>query len=580
MRKFGAAAAPMSRYVELVGPWFSRAMRRSADRFLARTADFEALSERALQRILWLNRGTEYARHCGLDAGARRQVFESLPLTEYADYVPYVQRLAAGEQHVMSGEPLVSFSNTSGTTGPSKMIPVTRGQLRASMIAQATAFGLAMRAGVLGPMRGRAMGITIDHQQPPTPGGLPTGSATTNAFRQVVPIQEMIMTSPVDVQRIKELQTVRYLHLLFGLSERRLWVIMSFFPAMVLFALRDLQTHAEALLRDLADGTINRELALAPEVRGRLERRRRPAPERSRELSALLGRGDFTASSIWPDVGTVMTCTGGAFRFYADQLRPYLGGVPIFSPRYSASEGTLALGFSADQPHYLLLPGPAYIELNPVADGNDPDARPIPAARARPGESYEVIVTTLSGFVRYRMHDIVRVLDFYGQCPVIEFLEREGQVINVSSEKTAEHHIVEAIDIASHLVDEPLVDYFVLPDLGPTPGVYVLALEEWHNDEGDRRQVREFLRAVDEALCKVAPFYEEERQLGTVGPMQALLLKPGAFARYRDRLAAAGAPAAQLKTPHAIPDPGFVRQHFNDEILARVSVEEGEVPLH
>ena len=34
---------------------------------------------------------------------------------------------------------------------------------------------------------------------------------------------------------------------------------------------------------------------------------------------------------IWPDVGALMTATGGAFRFYADQLRPYLGRVPIFS---------------------------------------------------------------------------------------------------------------------------------------------------------------------------------------------------------------------------------------------------------
>ncbi len=81
-------------------------------------------------------------------------------------------------------------------------------------------------------------------------------------------------------------------------------------------------------------------------------------------------------------------------------------------------------------------------------------------------------------------------------------------------------------------------------------------------------------------MCKVAPFYEEERELGVIGPMQALLLKPGSFARYRDRLAAAGAPASQLKTPHAIPDPGFVRQHFTDEILARVTVEGEEVPVH
>jgi hypothetical protein len=435
--------------------------------------------------------------------------------------------------------------------------------------------GLAIRAGLLTPMRGRFMTIMIDHQNAPTAGGQQTGSATTGAFRKLLPIQELIMTSPADVPHITELAASRYLHLLFGLGETRLWTIISFFPAMILFAMRDLQAHAEELLRDLADGTINPRLALAPEVRRRLEGRLRPARARARTLTSLLERGRFTVPEIWPDVGALMTATGGAFRFYADQLRPYLGRVPIFSPVYSASEGTFGFGFSADNPHYLVPPGPAYIEFVPAAEAHDPGARPIAPSRAKPGEAYEVVITTLAGFVRYRLHDIVRVLDFYGQAPIIEFVEREGQVINVSSEKTAEHHIVEAIDIASHLVEEPLVDYFVLPDLDRTPGVYVLALEESQDDRDNRRQVREFLRAVEAALCKVAPFYDEERRLGTIGPMEALLLKPGAFERYRNRLIAAGGSASQIKTPHAIPDPGFVRQHFQHEVLVRVVTEAG-----
>ena len=84
--------------------------------------------------------------------------------------------------------------------------------------------------------------------------------------------------------------------------------------------------------------------------------------------------------------------------------------------------------------------------------------------------------------------------------------------------------------------------------------------------------IRAFLRAVESALCKVAPYYDEERHLGTIGPMEALLLKPGAFQRYRQRLIDAGAGDSQLKTPHAIPDPGFVDHHFRHEILDRVVV--------
>jgi hypothetical protein len=349
--------------------------------------------------------------------------------------------------------------------------------------------------------------------------------------------------------------------------------MVSFFPITILYSMRDLRTHADELLRDLADGTITPRLELPAAVRAGLEQRLRPNPGRARELTGLLEQGHFTVRDIWPDLGAILTATGGAFRFYADQLKPYLGGVPVFSPVYSASEGTFAYGFSADRPHYLLLPSLAYIEFLPLEEIDNPQAIPIPPWAAEPGRSYEIVITTLAGFVRYRLYDIVRVLEFIGQNPVIEFVEREGQVINVSSEKTAEHHIVEAIDIASHLVDEPLVDYFVAPNSDQTPGVYLLALEEWQHDCADKMKVREFLRAVETALCKVAPYYAEERQLGTIGPMEALLLKPGAFERYRQRLIDAGGADSQIKTPHAIPDPGFVGHHFQDEIQFRLNLQ-------
>jgi len=557
-------------FQELAGPAISWAMERSAARFMKQAANYEAASHKTLDHILELNRETEFARSHGLDVPGRRKVFESLPVTTYADYAPYIERTGRGEQGLMSGEPIVFFSNTSGTTGPPKQIPVTKRQLRMAIRTRITALGLAIRAGVLQPMRGRFMTIMIDHVNPVTSGGVQTGSATTGGFQQLSPVNDLIMTSPGEVSHITDTTASRYLHLLFGLGEERLWAMVSFFPITILYSMRDLHTHADELLRDLADGTITARLPLPADVRGRLEQRLRPNPARARELGELLEQGRFTVPDIWPDLGAVLTATGGAFRFYADQLGPYLGDVPVFSPVYSASEGTIGYGFAADQPYYLLVPELAYVEFLPLEEIDNPQARPIPPWAAELGRSYEIVITSLVGFVRYRLYDVVRVREFIGQNPVIEFVEREGQVINVSSEKTAEHHIVEAIDMASHLVHEPLVDYFVAPNTEQTPGVYLLALEEWHHDCDDNEKVREFLRAVESALCKVAPYYEEERGLGTVGPMEALLLRPGAFERYRQSLIDAGSADSQLKTPHAIPDPGFVGHHFRHEILARI----------
>ncbi len=545
-------------------------MRRRADKFMAETASYAAASTRTLDRILALNGSTEYGRRRGLDGPNPRQVFDRLPVTTYADYSAYIEGTAAGEQNLLSGEPVIYFSTTSGTTGPPKMIPVTQRQMRMAVGTRMTSMGLALRAGVLKPMRGRFMTMITEHVSGQTPGGMPMGAATTGGFRQLGNFADKILTSPPDVMRVHDQATSRYLHLLFGLGDERLWTMIAFFPATILFALRTLEAQKVNLVRDLADGTLNPELELPEAARARLLSLRRPDPARARALTALLDSGQFTPAKIWPDLGAILTATGGAFGFYIDQLRPLLDGVEVFSPVYSASEGTIGYGFSADQPFYLMVSSLAYVELLPVDQMNDPKARPIPAWQAKPGTEYEVVITTLAGFTRFRLHDIVRVIELYGQTPVFEFVERSGQVLDIAGEKTAEHHVVEAMELAGRDVNLPLVDYFVTLDTETAPGRYLLVIESTHTGPGLAELAREFLQAAEAALHKVAFYYDEDRGLGILASMAMVVLKPGAFERYRDRRVAAGASASQVKTPHVVLDPEFLNREMQDEAMLRV----------
>lgn len=545
-------------------------MRRRADKFMAETASYAAASTRTLDRILALNGSTEYGRRRGLDGPNPRQVFDRLPVTTYADYSAYIEGTAAGEQNLLSGEPVIYFSTTSGTTGPPKMIPVTQRQMRMAVGTRMTSMGLALRAGVLKPMRGRFMTMITEHVSGQTPGGMPMGAATTGGFRQLGNFADKILTSPPDVMRVHDQATSRYLHLLFGLGDERLWTMIAFFPATILFALRTLEAQKVNLVRDLADGTLNPELELPEAARARLLSLRRPDPARARALTALLDSGQFTPAKIWPDLGAILTATGGAFGFYIDQLRPLLDGVEVFSPVYSASEGTIGYGFSADQPFYLMVSSLAYVELLPVDQMNDPKARPIPAWQAKPGTEYEVVITTLAGFTRFRLHDIVRVIELYGQTPVFEFVERSGQVLDIAGEKTAEHHVVEAMELAGRDVNLPLVDYFVTLDTETAPGRYLLVIESTHTGPGLAELAREFLQAAEAALHKVAFYYDEDRGLGILASMAMVVLKPGAFERYRDRRVAAGASASQVKTPHVVLDPEFLHREMQDEAMLRV----------
>jgi hypothetical protein len=537
---------------------------------MERTNQYAARSTRMLDRILALNGPTEYGRRLGLDGTNPRQVFDRLPLTTYADYAPYIERLAAGERSLLSGQPPVYFASTSGTTGPQKLIPVTRQQMLMNIRNLMMPFGLAIRQGILKPIRSRAMVILTEHSGGQTSGGVPKGAAITGSFRFMGGIIDSFLTAPGDVMRVHDQATARYLQLLFALGEERLSMILAFFPTMLLFTLRDLVSRHESLLRDLADGTLSRQLELSSGARARLRRRLVRQPARARALAVLLERDQFNVASIWPDVGAILTASGGSFRFYIDQLRPYLGGVPVYSPVYGASEAIIGIGYSVEEPYYLMLPDVAYTELVPVEEADRPDTRPIPAAQAKAGCCYEVFVTTLAGFTRYRLHDVVRVVGFHRQTPVIEFVERSGQVIDVLGEKTAEHHVVEAVESACKAVKARIVDYFVAPDCGHTPARYLLALET-SPDGGDQRDdVQKLVQAADQALRQASPDYDEERTLGTLAPMTAALLRPGAFERYRARRIASGVSATQVKMPHAVPDPEFAGREFQHEELYRV----------
>ena len=73
--------------------------------------------------------------------------------------------------------------------------------------------------------------------------------------------------------------------------------------------------------------------------------------------------------------------------------------------------------------------------------------------------------------------DIVKVVDFYNNCPEVEFLYRKNQVLNMVSEKTNEEHLTNAIKNTMRKLNLNLVDYTTMPDNSITPGRYVFYFE-------------------------------------------------------------------------------------------------------
>ena len=77
------------------------------------------------------------------------------------------------------------------------------------------------------------------------------------------------------------------------------------------------------------------------------------------------------------------------------------------------------------------------------------------------GKLYELVVTNLSGLYRYRIGDVVKVMRFHNNCPVMEYQYRQGQILNVRAEKTSERVFYDALTSVLNDYEQRfhLVDY-------------------------------------------------------------------------------------------------------------------------
>ncbi|XP_068923763.1 GH3 domain-containing protein-like isoform X3 [Petaurus breviceps papuanus] len=168
-----------------------------------------------------------------------------------------------------------------------------------------------------------------------------------------------------------------------------------------------------------------------------------PAPTRAAELKTELEHGpQGLARRLWPQLQVVvMKDAGGQDVAKAALGNTWCQGLPFFSPAYVAAGGVIGLNPCLKQlkPGYLLLPGPPFVELLPAREKSQEEApSTLLLGEALQGKEYELVLTNNAGLTRCPLGDVVQVIDFYHQCPVVRFVRRLSQSLNVRGEDISE----------------------------------------------------------------------------------------------------------------------------------------------
>ena len=467
-----------------------------------------------------------------------------VPLNNYDDLKPWIERIMRGENNVLTSEPVTHIIPTSGSSGARKLIPFTTslqhefnraiGAWITNLYSRHPSVALGTAYWSISPA------IQINN---PEWSAVPVGFDDDSAYlggasRRFV---DAVMAVPSELRLVSDMEPFRYLTLLCLLRQRDLRLISIWHPSFLSLLLDALPAHWENLLRDIERGGCRCSDLLPPIVLRALNRL--PMPRRARQLKSA---NPMRPETIWPHL-KIISCWGdGHAKFAKADLDRRFPSALVQSKGLLATEGVVTIPFSDSQPLAVCSHCFEFIDTR---------GKIRLAHQLKKSETYEIVMTTGGGLWRYRLQDEVEVTGFVGQTPTLRFLGRKGNVSDHFGEKLTERFVAQAIRAAT-------------AGLMSTPRFTLLAPDEDHSGYGytlyfEGHVKKGIVERLDELLCE-NPHYALCRKLGQLRPPRLFKIKVGGYEAFAARELSRGKRLGEVK-PVSLSNESNWSQHFQGD---------------
>lgn len=509
----------------LIRPWLSGTLAQFK-------IDLERPGE-AQQRVLaQLTRSlssTEYGRAHKVRAFDGYDDFaQKVPVVCYEDLEEWVERQKNEEGNILVSERVLFYEKTSGSSGPAKYIPYTKG-LKESFNSMFTLWlcdlldsGPRFDTGKIfisiSPMLASAQktdrGIRI---------GLEDDSEYLSEGLRF--LLKPFMVLPASIKRLQNPAMFKRAVAILLLAESRLEVVSIWNPTMFEIILDYIQENRQALSRDLCRGAViceNVEFKFRPVAASRLK---------------LLEQASVEWPGVWPYLKLISCWTGAHSATAARRLGERFPGVFIQGKGLLATEAPMTFPL-IEARGFVPLPAELFYEFID-------DAGQIRLLQhLESGQEYEIVVTQKGGLYRYRIGDRVKVTHYYRSTACLEFIGRSDAVCDMVGEKLNESFVQSCL---SRFFDETGSFQSLLPVLAARGVSYYLLL-------ADRlpQFAGSFEEAFDEALCG-AFHYRNARALGQLGGAKVIAASK-ARDIYYDYFTSKGVRLGDIKHSYLIRD--------------------------
>ncbi|CAM6122709.1 unnamed protein product [Calypogeia fissa] len=567
-----------------------------------------------LQYILKKNANTEYLQKHGMNGATDVDTFRKrMPVVDYSAYRESVERIANGDKSpILSADPPLEILVSSGTTGGDpKLFPVNGEDLGFRGLVWSLVAPTLSR--VMPTLKeGKFLNLVFLRAGSVTPGGLPTRTAVTSYIYSIEYQQRMFhpiynLSSPNEVLETPDTNSAMYSHLLCALLQRHeIRRIGAIYATVVVKALRALETWWAEICHDIATGTVNETIVQDQRVRESvlplfLDKGAKWRAEQAESIrkECISEDGVFNPEGIiprlWPNCEVIDTGGTGIMKAYLPSLSQYSDNLRIIcTPLYSATEGFFGINMNPSLPpeetFYVLMPAVAYYEfiaipsaspgpskpqkVHPSGDNHDDEDEAVGEKKTTAasedqvldlvnlevGQQYEIVVTTISGYCRLRMGDILEVVGKYNNSPLFKFVRRKNILLSVDHDKTDEMELHAAVRKAVLILEEEmpgtrLLDYTSFTEL-VEPGRYVIVWEltPAQSSSGSPSKVQSSLldRCCTALEASLNFVYREGRYEGIIGPLELNLVQPGTFDLLCEYAVNLGASLNQYKVPRGL----------------------------
>jgi hypothetical protein len=519
--------------------WMKRCQ-RELSKFHRAASDVQNEQAQVLNEIIAANKDTAFGRQHRFDQIRTPRDFQSqIPLANYEDLQPWIDRAASGEPNVLTAEPIPLFEPTSGTTSAEKLIPYTSSLRRqfqrgiATWIADLFTHRPAAR-------RGRAYwSISPAFGKPRrTSGGIPIGFEDDAAYLGGLDRLALrrILAIPPDVARLHDTPTMRRATLRHLLAAKDLSLISIWNPSFLTILLDEFNAHWEDLCADLRTGKSNgNEKLHVPCDRHRID-----------EIIAICRSTNVLSErlrQLWPNLALVSCWADAAAAQPYAELRQHLPHIEFQLKGLLATEGFISLPL-CNRPAPALAIRSHFFEFLPVsATGEGDPTTPRFAHELESGRHYHVVITTGGGLYRYQLHDEIKVVGHWQSCPLLQFIGKTNQYSDLVGEKLAEPFVRQSIaEVCSRHKIEPQFS-LVFPKTGHPPR-YCLLLQARTTPEILSRIAAEMQDALERN-----PHYRYAVGINQLGRLEVAALNPSCNAQrlFIDQSAERGQKLGNIK---------------------------------